>query len=78
MRPDEHPAIVKLFEIVMGDDHQPHLPEPVHLHVVVNDVAEAIQGRIVPEFALSNFNGIHHAKAKAGMGINGDLHLIAF
>jgi len=50
--------------------------EPVHLHVVVNDVAKTVKGGIFAEFAFSDFDGIYHTKAKAGMGINGDLHLM--
>ena len=75
---DKNPAVMKIAELLVRDDYQPLFFEPVNLPAVVNDVTQAIQDGILAEFAFSNFDGMNHAKAKSGVGINGNLQPYCF
>ena len=76
--PDHHLTIVQQPEFVMRNDDKSQQLQSFNLFVVVDNISQAIEQGIFLQFAFSNLYGIDHAKAKAGMGINGNLQPYCF
>lgn len=58
----------------MADDHQTFRLEPVDFHIVMHNVAQAVEDGTFLQFTFGNVNGVNNAKTKPGMGIDGNRH----
>ena len=64
MGADQDLTIPEFPEVIVGNDLQTFLFEPVHLLIVVHDVPQAIQLPGIIKFVLSHLDGVNHTKTK--------------
>ena len=75
MSPDQDFAIPQPVEFIVFNDNKAHILQPFHLHVIMNNITQAIEFITLCQFPFSDFNGVNNAKAKPGMRIYCYLHI---
>ena len=70
--------IVQAAQVIVVDGFQPHAPQPLTLHPVVNNVAEAVERLAFGQLFLSLAYGSGHAKAEPAAAVYLDLHDLSF
>ena len=70
MSTDEDSGVMKGRVLIVVNDLQPHVSEPLHFLVVVYNVTQTIEGFVLQKVFFCRSDSVDHAEAETGVLVN--------